>query len=67
MGSPCNIPGTASKLFFKNKDCAEYGALSLISESLAHPQRTILSAFVLHAVDREIAAQFFLDEVFWTG
>ncbi|KAF2469556.1 kinase-like protein [Lindgomyces ingoldianus] len=63
MGSPCNVSGSASQLFFQNKSCAEYRALSIIAESLAHPQRTLLSAFVQHAVDREIASQFFLDEV----
>ncbi|KAF2737068.1 APH-domain-containing protein [Polyplosphaeria fusca] len=62
MGSPYNVSGSASQLFFPNKTCAEYRALSFIAESLAHPQRTLLSAFVQHAVDREFASQFFLDE-----
>lgn len=63
MGSPCNISGSASQIFFKNKGCAEYRALSIIAESLAHPQRTLLSAFVQHAIDLEVASQYFLDEV----
>ena len=67
MGSPYNISGSASQVFFQNKDCAEYSALSIIAESLAHPQRALLSAFVQHAVDREVASQFFLDEVSGQG
>jgi len=63
MGSPHNISGSASQLFSQNKDCDEYRALSKIAESLAHPRRTLLNAFVQHAVDREVASRFFLREV----
>ncbi|KAF2875038.1 kinase-like domain-containing protein [Massariosphaeria phaeospora] len=63
MGSPFNISGSASQVFFKNKHSAEYKALSTIADSFAHPQRALVSAFVLNAVDRELASQFFLDEV----
>jgi len=67
MGSPYNISGSASRLFFQNKASAEFKALSVIAESLVHPQRTLLSAFVLHAVDREVASQFFLGEISGQG
>ncbi|KAF2425514.1 kinase-like protein [Tothia fuscella] len=62
MGSPYNLGGSASQLFFQIKDSAEYKALTLIS-SLPHPQRTLLSLFVEGAVDREHAAEFFLEEI----
>ncbi|KAF2835795.1 hypothetical protein M501DRAFT_292821 [Patellaria atrata CBS 101060] len=67
MGSPCNISGSASQFFFQNKHCAEYRALSIIAETLAHPQRTLLSTLMQHAVDREIALHFFLAEVSGQG
>lgn len=64
MGSPYNIAGSASGLFFQNRASAEYQALSVIAESLAHPQRTLLSSFVQQAVDKEYASRFLLDEVY---
>ncbi|KAF1997655.1 kinase-like protein [Amniculicola lignicola CBS 123094] len=67
MGSPYNISGSASKIFFQNKDSVEYKALSVIAELFAHPQRTLLSVFVQQAVDREVAAQFFFDEIAGQG
>jgi hypothetical protein len=42
---------------------AEFQTLSLIAESLVHPDRTLLSAFVQEATDKELASRFFLDEV----
>ncbi|KAF2473270.1 uncharacterized protein BDR25DRAFT_341390 [Lindgomyces ingoldianus] len=63
MGSPHHIAGSASRLFPEDKASAEYKALSVIAETLAHPQRTLLSAFIQHAVDREFASRFFLDEI----
>lgn len=62
MGSPCHIAESAFRLY-QNKDDAEFRALALIARWLPHPQRTLLSAFVKHAVDRNDAAQFLLDEV----
>lgn len=64
MGSPYNLSSAAISLFFsQTRASAEYKAISLITESLAHPQRTLLSAFILQAIDREVASQFFLNEV----
>lgn len=63
MGSPYNIVGCASQLFLQDKASAEYEALSMIAESLVHPQRTVLSVFVRGAADREFAARYFLGEV----
>ncbi|KAI9710955.1 MAG: hypothetical protein M1820_002392 [Bogoriella megaspora] len=63
MGSPCHISGSTPRLFPQDKDAAEYSALSVIAESLAHPQRTLLSVFIQGATDREIASRFFLNEI----
>lgn len=63
MGSPCHVSGSTSRQFFGPEASAEFQALSVIAESLAHPQRTLLSVFVQQAVDRELAARFFLNEV----
>src|SRR5262245_29104726 len=63
MASPHHISGSACRLLTGNKASAEYRALSIIAESLAHPQRTLLSTFVQQAVDPELASRFFLDEI----
>ncbi|KAF2786917.1 kinase-like protein [Melanomma pulvis-pyrius CBS 109.77] len=63
MGSPYHISESASPLFFQDKASAEYEALSIIAKSLAHPQRTVLSTFILQAIDRESASRFFLHEI----
>lgn len=63
MGSPYYISQCTSRLHSPDKAFAEFQALSLIAESLKHPQRTFLSAFVQQAVDRELAALFFLNKV----
>lgn len=63
MGTPYHFAQTPSRLLPQDKASAEFQALSLITESLPHPQRTLLSTFVNQAVDREIASRFFLDEV----
>jgi hypothetical protein len=62
MSSPYHVPRPASRHFPHHKS-AEYEALSVIAESLEHPQRTILNVFIQQAVDTEFASQFFLDEV----
>ncbi|KAF2831066.1 hypothetical protein CC86DRAFT_430713 [Ophiobolus disseminans] len=67
MGSPYHISDAAFRHFPYDHSSAEYEALSTITESLEHPQRTILSTFVQHAVDTRLASQFLLDEVFSRG
>jgi hypothetical protein len=63
MGSPYHISRCASHLLSCDKASVEYQALSLIAESLEHPDRALLSDFVQQAVDPELAARFFLNEV----
>ena len=63
MGTPLHISTSASQLFFQNKEVAEYEALSIITQFLVHPYRTLLSTFITEAADRELASRFFLDEV----
>lgn len=60
MGTPYHISQSVSE---RDKASAELQALSLITKSLAHPERTLLSVFIQQAADREIASRFFLDEV----
>jgi hypothetical protein len=61
-GSPCHIDGTTSRLF-PDKDSAQYAALSHITKSFVHPQRTFLAVFVQKAIDPEHASRFFLNQV----
>ncbi|KAJ4987183.1 hypothetical protein SVAN01_07335 [Stagonosporopsis vannaccii] len=58
MGSPYHVSGCASHL-----SSIEFQAFSLIAESLAHPHRALLGAFIQQAVNRELAARFFLDHI----
>jgi hypothetical protein len=62
MACPQNIKGSASQLFYRNKDSAEYNAL-LVASLLPHPQRPILSMFILNADNPDVASEFFLDEI----
>jgi hypothetical protein len=61
MGTPYHISRSVSQRY-GDKASAEFQALSLIAESLAHPDRTLLSAFIQQATDKDLASQFFLDE-----
>jgi len=63
MGTPYRIAQSPFRPDACDKSSVEFQALSLIAESLPHPQRTFLSTFVRDAVDRELASRFFLDEV----
>jgi hypothetical protein len=63
MGSPYHVSQCPSHLLSCDKASFEFQAISLIAESFAHPQRTLLSTFIQGAVDREFAARFFLDNV----
>ncbi|KAH7391102.1 kinase-like domain-containing protein [Phaeosphaeria sp. MPI-PUGE-AT-0046c] len=63
MGSPYHVSRSASHLLSCDEASFEFQAISLIADSLAHPQRTLLSAFVHQAVDKEAAARFVLDDV----
>lgn len=63
MGSPYHVSQRASHLLSCDEASIEFQAISLITESIAHPHRALLSAFVQQAVDRELAARFLLDEV----
>ena len=56
---PWNISGSASPLFFQNKQSAHYRALIAISD-LPHPDRSVLGAFIEDALNPEEAAQYFL-------
>jgi hypothetical protein len=62
MGTPYHISQYISHRY-GDKASAEFQALSLIAESLAHPDRTLLSAFIQEATDKELASRFFLNEV----
>ena len=62
MGTPYNIKGSASQLFYQDTDLLQYKALLAISV-LPHPDRTILSTFIEDAVDPEYAARYFLDTI----
>lgn len=66
MDCPRNIVGSASQLFCRNKDSLEYKALVALS-CLSHPQRVILAGFILNAADREVAAQYLLQETSGRG
>ncbi|KAH6875990.1 phosphotransferase enzyme family-domain-containing protein [Alternaria rosae] len=61
MGSPYHTSRCAPYLS-RDEASLEVQAISLIAESLAHPHRALLSAFIQQAVDRELAARFFLDD-----
>jgi hypothetical protein len=65
MGSPYHVPPSlcASHLLSCDEASFEFQALSLIAKTLVHPERTLLSTFVQQAIDRELAARFFLDGV----
>ncbi|KAH6644462.1 kinase-like domain-containing protein [Boeremia exigua] len=63
MGTPRRISGSAAARLSCEEDSAEFQAISLIAQSLAHPQRTLLCTFVQQADDKEVAARFLLDEV----
>jgi hypothetical protein len=56
MGSPYHVSRC-------DEASAEFQAISLIAESLVHPERALLSAFIQQADDRELAARFFLHDV----
>jgi hypothetical protein len=59
MALPWNIRGSASQLFFQDKQSAQYKALLEIVD-VPHPDRSILGAFINDAVDPEEAARYFL-------
>jgi hypothetical protein len=59
MAVPWNIRGSASQLFFQDKESPQCKALLAIS-ALPHPDRSILGAFINDAVDPQEAAQYFL-------
>lgn len=63
MGSPYHVSRSVAHLLSCDGASLEFQAISLIAESLAHPQRALLSAYIQQAVDRETAARFFLDDV----
>ncbi|RMZ69296.1 kinase-like domain [Pyrenophora seminiperda CCB06] len=50
-------------MFTCDESSYEFQALSLIADSLLHPQRSILSDFIRNSADREVAAYFFLSEI----
>ncbi|EEH04116.1 conserved hypothetical protein [Histoplasma capsulatum G186AR] len=56
---PWNIPGSASQLFFQDKQSAQYKALLAITD-VPHPDRSILGAFINDAFDPQEAARYFL-------
>ena len=65
MGIPFHVSESISESrFLQTKASAEYEALSTIAESLPNPERTLLSAFVQEALNREVAARFLLDKIF---
>ncbi|EEP76339.1 predicted protein [Uncinocarpus reesii 1704] len=59
---PQNIRGSASQLFFQDKQTSQYAAQLAISK-LAHPDRAILATFVEDAADPEVAAKYLLREI----
>lgn len=59
MAVPWNIRGSASQLFFQDKESPQCKALLAIS-ALPHPDRSILGAFINDAVDPQEAVQYFL-------
>lgn len=63
MGNPLHVSRCASQLPSCEDASLEFQAISLVAKTLAHPHRTLLSTFVQQAVDRELAARFFLDVV----
>lgn len=62
MAIPRNIRGSASQLFYQDRDSPQYHALLAITE-LQHPDRSILRAFLTDARDPQEAARYFLREV----
>jgi hypothetical protein len=62
MGTPYHISRSISQ-HHGDKGSAEFRALSVIAKSLAHPDRTLLNTFIEQATDKELASNFFLDEV----
>jgi hypothetical protein len=67
MGTPHHIPQPPSRHFPRDTASAEYKALTLITHSLAHPHRSILSSFIQQAACKEGASQFFLDRALGQG
>ncbi|KAK6821625.1 hypothetical protein RU639_007728 [Aspergillus parasiticus] len=59
MAIPWNIRGSASPLFFQDKQSSQYKAL-LANADVPHPDRSILGAFINEALDPEEAARYFL-------
>lgn len=59
MAIPWNIRGSASQLFFQDKQSSQYKALLAITD-VSHPDRSILGAFIEEAFDPQEAAQYFL-------
>ncbi|PGG99930.1 hypothetical protein AJ79_08367 [Helicocarpus griseus UAMH5409] len=59
MAIPWNIRGSASQLFYQDKQSLQYKALLAITD-VPHPERSILGAFIIHAEDPEEAARYFL-------
>lgn len=57
--TPWNIAGSASQLFYRDKQPSKYTALLTIS-SLPHPERSILGTYFDDAVDPEEAARYFV-------
>ncbi|KAI5777817.1 kinase-like domain-containing protein [Geopyxis carbonaria] len=63
MAFPYHFSEVSPQLRKVDKASSEYQALSVIAESLEHPQRTILSTFIKKAENRELASQFFLNVI----
>ena len=61
MGTPWNIRGSASQLFYQDKEAPEYRAYLAIAD-VPHPDRSILGSFIDNAVDPREAAQYLLDK-----
>jgi hypothetical protein len=59
MATSWNIRGSASRLFYQDKQSSQYKAFLAISH-LPHPDRPILGGFTEEAVDPEAAARCFL-------
>lgn len=56
---PWNIRGSASQLYYQDKQSPEYQALLSISD-VPHPQRSMLGGFINNAADPQKAARYFL-------
>lgn len=59
MATPWDIRGSASQLFFPDKQSLQYKALLAISD-VPHPDRSILGCFIDDAHDPQEAARYFL-------